>query len=284
VYTVICQPIGLFDFGDGSTSMWQTAYWLREEKRYDRFINLIGAVERKLLPQPYDPDFYLPFEQRQRSMNRNYVEALAGWAGVPFDAATIRQRFTPSPEEVAWATEERVKLDGPLVLINPSGSSAPKWWPYAQQLADMLAAERIHSIIVGDLRLNKLRASRYGRIVGTDWPIRKLFALAAQADVVVGTESALVNSVAYEAPLKIVLLSHSSHENLTRDWPATIAIEPEGLPCWPCHRIHADMTHCTHDRANNAAACQSAASAELVAEEIRKWLEARRSVAERAAA
>jgi ADP-heptose:LPS heptosyltransferase/predicted SAM-dependent methyltransferase len=271
---IICQPQGVFDFGDGKISMWQTAYWMHEAHKYDRFINLIGAVERRLLPQIMEADFYLPLEQRQRVMNHNYIEALYEWAGVKFDALTARQKFYPNADEMAWAASERAKLDGPVVLINPSGSSVPKWWPYAQELADMLAAERIYSFIVGDMRFTKFRpAGKYGRVIGMDWPIRKLMAFAAMADAVVGTESALVNAVAYEPLLKIVLMSHSTHENLTRDWLNTIAIEPEGLHCYPCHRIHADMTHCTHDREANAAACQSAAKSELVLEHIRRHLE-----------
>jgi ADP-heptose:LPS heptosyltransferase/predicted SAM-dependent methyltransferase len=270
---IICQPHGLFEFGDGSIAMWQTGYWLHEARKYDRFIQTIGAVERQLLPQPNEADFYLPDEQRRRLMNRNYVEALHERVGLPFNRQSARQKFYPTPEELAWAAEERAKMDGPLVLINPSGSSVPKWWPYSQQLADMLAAERMHSRIVGDLRLTKFRPSgKYGKSIGIDWPIRRLFALASLADVVVGTESALVNAVAYEAPLKIVLMSHSTHENLTRDWLNTIAIEPDGLACYPCHRIHADMTHCTHDFEANAAACQSAAKPELVIEHIRAYL------------
>ena len=273
VDAIICQPAHLFDFGDGKVSMWQTAYWLHEEKKYDRFVNLIGSTERRLLPQAFDPDFYLPDEQRRRVMNRNYVEALHEWVGVTFDRSRVQQKFYPSADELAWAAQERAKIDGPLVLINPSGSSVPKWWPYAQELADSLAAERVHSIIVGDLRMHKFRpAGKFGRVVGADWPIRKLFALAALADVVVGTESALVNAVAYEAPLKVVLLSHSTHENLTRDWRNTVAIEPDGLACYPCHRIHADMANCTHDREANAAACQSAAKAELVLQHIQQWI------------
>ena len=280
---IICQPHGLFDFGDGRIAMWQTAYWLHEERKYDRFINMIGSTERRLLPQPFDADFYLPFEQRHRMMNRNYVEALHEWVGVKFDKLEAQQKFHPTPEELVWATKERAKIDGPLVLINPSGSSAPKWWPYAQQLADLLADEGIHSRIVGDLRFNKFRSSKHIGVIGTEWPIRKLFALAALADAIVGTESALVNATAYEAPLKVVLMSHSTHENLTRDWMNAVAIEPDGLSCYPCHRIHADMSHCTFHRDSSAAACQSAAKPELVMGYIQEWF-AERAARDKAAA
>jgi ADP-heptose:LPS heptosyltransferase/predicted SAM-dependent methyltransferase len=276
---IICQPHGLFDFGDGRIAMWQTAYWLHEEKKFDHFVNLIGSTERRLLPQPFDPDFYLPDEQRRRMMNRNYIEALHEWAGLPFDNTKPLQKFYPTAEEMAWAAYERAKLDGPLVLINASGSSAPKWWPYAQELADMLSAEGIHSRIVGELRLNKFRESRFCKVLGTDLSIRKVFALAACADVVVGTESALVNSVAYESPLKIVLLSHSTHENLTRDWRNAIAVEPAGVDCYPCHRIHTDMSHCKFVHQVSAAACQAAAGAELIFDHLTKYLEEQRLAA-----
>jgi ADP-heptose:LPS heptosyltransferase len=192
---------------------------------------------------------------------------------VPFDPKTAVQRFYPTAEELAWAAAERAKIDGPLVLINPAGSSLPKWWPYAQELADRLAAHRVHSRIVGDVRFTKFRtAGAFGQVIGTEWPLRKLLAFAALADVVVGTESVLVNAVAYEPPLKVVLMSHSTHENLTRDWVNTVAVEPEGLACYPCHRIHTDMQHCTHDKDANAAACQSAAKVTLVMRHILDYL------------
>jgi hypothetical protein len=89
---------------------------------------------------------------------------------------------------------------------------------------------------------------------------------------VVGTESAIINSVAFETPLKIVLLSHSTHENLTRDWFNTIAIEPANVHCYPCHRIHNDMSHCSFVKQVGAAACQASASAEQVYEKITEYL------------
>jgi ADP-heptose:LPS heptosyltransferase/predicted SAM-dependent methyltransferase len=269
---LVVQPTDVFNFGDGSTSMMQTAYWLHLERKHDHFINLIGAVERRLLPAPYDPDFYLPDHQRRRTMGRNYIESLHEWAGVPFDPATVRQLFHPTAEEMAWAAAERAKLAGPVVLINPGGSSAPKWWPYAQECADALSAEGINALIVGDLRQAPFKARGKVQIIGTQWPIRKLLAFAQLADVVIGTESVLVNAVAHTDVYKIVLLSHSTHENLTRDWFSTLAIEPQGLKCYPCHRIHGDWSSCTFDREEKAAACQSAAKADLVLEHVRAYL------------
>ena len=110
-----------------------------------------------------------------------------------------------------------------------------------------------------------------------DLPIRKVFALAQVANVVVGTETAVINAVAHEPMLKIVLLSHSSNENLTRDWNETIAMEPRAIPCYPCHRIHQDPTHCHW--VGKIAACQAAVSAEEVFKAYLEWLADREEAA-----
>lgn len=268
---MIVQPDGIFS--DGATAaQWQGAYWLHCEKKHDKFINLVGSVERHLLPHPSDPNFYLPQEQRHRLMNRNYYEAVAEWAGIQFNPKTVRVKFTPTAEEMAWAAAKRAEWKQPFVVINPSGSSLPKWWPHTQQAMELFAAAGTGGVVVGDLRGSQFKPPAGWQVIGQDWDLRKVYTLAALADVVIGTESAVVNSVSHETPLKIVLLSHSTAENLTRDWDRTIAIQPEGLACYPCHRIHGDWSHCTRVAESNAAACQHAANAETVVGYALQWI------------
>jgi hypothetical protein len=90
---------------------------------------------------------------------------------------------------------------------------------------------------------------------------------------VVGTESAIVNAVAMEQPLKIVLLSHSGEQQLTRRWINTVPVAPTAVSCYPCHRIHRSMEHCNADPVTGAAACQAAVSADAVAQTIRLYLQ-----------
>lgn len=259
-------------FGDGAaTTVLQTAYWMHLETKHERLINLIGSVEVTLLPSPAERRFFLPYEQRKRLMDVNYIEQVAQWAGVPFESVAP-VKFYPTAEEQAWALVERAKIDGPLVMINPGGSSATKWWPHAQKLMHLLDAQGVHSLVVGDLKGAPIKPTRLGRVLGTDVDIRKVFALAALCDVVVGTESAIVNSVSHEQCFKVVTLSHSSANNLTRDWVNTLALAPTDLPCYPCHRIHVDGTYCNIVPNPVSSACQFAASATVVAEEVQKWL------------
>jgi hypothetical protein len=93
----------------------------------------------------------------------------------------------------------------------------------------------------------------------------------------VATESVFANAVAFEPMPKVVMLSHSSNENLTRDWINTAALEAP-VACHPCHRIHnASMTMCGKDTVTGAAACMAYYSADLVADLVLKALAYRRS-------
>jgi hypothetical protein len=95
----------------------------------------------------------------------------------------------------------------------------------------------------------------YIHVVGKEWPVRFALAYAQVADAVVATESLIANSVAFETMLKVVTLSHSSNENLTKHWLNTAAIEPTVIACHPCHRIHnAGAVFCAKDTTTGAAA------------------------------
>jgi len=253
------------------TADYQARYWLHLESKHDQFVNLVGSVERHLLPFEADPNFWLPDEQRRRMFNKNYVESVHEWAGLEFNQHNVEIKFTPSAEEQIWASNYRKRYAGPFVMLNPGGSSLPKFWPHSQRFMDLCAEVGISGMLVGELRGCEFEAPRGWEIAGTKHTIRQCFTLAALSDVVVGTESALVNSVANERPLKIVLLSHSTARNLTRDWDKTIALMPEGLECYPCHRIHSTWRFCSPTK-EGFSACQSAMSAEEVFKLTAQWI------------
>lgn len=244
--------------------------WAYESHRFDRWINLTGSVESLLLPQPGDIQFYYPDYLRAQMMNVNYLESIHRFADVP---APYRQKFYPSEEELAWAQEERAKYDGPVVVLNPAGSTFPKFWPYTERFVELMAADGVHTVVLGDMRgTTPKMAEKYGHMVGKDWSIRKACTFALLADAVVGEESVLVNAVAMEENLKVVLLSHSSAENLTKHWVNTVAMAPKGLECYPCHRVHPLWHYCNLNREVKAAVCQASEPAELVAGVVWQYL------------
>lgn len=244
-------------------------YFLWESRKYDRWINLTGCVETRLLPHPNEAAYHWPIEARRREMNRNYLEALHDLAGLPRE---FHQRFYPTAEERAWAEAERAKLAGPMVVVAPSGSGLPKTWPHTQAFMDLLAARGVHTVVLGELRQELKAPATYGHVVGKGLPIRLAMGLAQLADAVVGVESAIVNAVAMDDNLKVVLLSHSTAENLTKHWRNTLSVAPLGLACYPCHRLHRAFEFCVQHPETNFSACQSAAGADAIAVAVLKRL------------
>ena len=95
----------------------------------------------------------------------------------------------------------------------------------------------------------------------------RTFTFAQLANVVVGQETGLLNCVAFEKDVrKVVLLSHSTVENLTRDWPNTASLSGD-VHCFPCHRLHYNWEHCNQSPVTKAAACQTAISVSSVLKE-----------------
>ena len=201
-------------------------------------------------------------------------------AEMPFE---MQQKFHPSAQELAWAREQREKLfPGPLVVISPTGSGLPKTWPHVQRFMQLMAARGVYTVVLGDVRQEIEPVEPFGVVLGREIPIRGAMTLATLADVVVGTESAIVNAVAGEDNLKVVLLSHSSPENLTKHWRNTMSVEAPHVACHPCHRLHRGMEFCTRDTVTGFAACQAAASAEAIAQAIAPTLDRLQRVEEAA--
>jgi len=269
---IVELPDGVMDDDD------LLAFWAHEAARHDRWINLIGSVEQRLLFHPSSNEFFLPQTLRHRFSNVNYLEMIHDYAGLPHD---FRQKYYPTAAEMAWANEVRAKLPpGPLVVLNPCGSGPAKTWPHAQAFLQRMQDEGINCVVLGDLRVQIEEVGEHTAIVGTEWPLRAALAFAQLADVVVATESLIANAVASEAMLKVVLLSHSSNENLTKHWTNTAAVEPTGVSCHPCHRVHgATLAFCAKDTATGASACMASATAPAIADFVCDYLEQREKVA-----
>lgn len=244
-------------------------FWAHEGPKYDRWINLIGSVEGRLLPHQSHQDFYMPQALRHKLMNVNYLDMVNAYSGM--DGAPVRQRFYPSEAEAAWAKEMRARLPGPLVVISPTGSGPTKAWPHTQEFMRLMALAGVYTVMLGDLKhtpdldMLEIKGTDWGHVVGQEWPLRLALAYAKLADAVVATESVFANAVAYEPMPKVVLLSHSSNENLTRDWLNTAALEAP-VACHPCHRIHNYAAAlCSKDRNTGAAACMASYGPHTVA-------------------
>lgn len=266
---LVCLPNGILDDDE------LIAFWAHEAAKHDRWINLIGSVEQRLLFHPSSNEFYLPQALRHRFGNVNYLEMIHDYAGLPYD---FRQKYYPTAAEADAARKLRDLLPaGPVVVLNAGGSGPAKTWPHAQDFMRRMAEAGINCVVLGDSgHLELEEVEPHAVIVGREWPVRIALAFALQADMVVATESLIANAVAFEDMPKVVLLSHSSNENLTKHWINTAAIEPAGVSCHPCHRIHgAHLGFCSRDTATGCAACMASVTADTVADFVIERLKVR---------
>lgn len=248
-------------------------------KRYDRFINLSESVEVTLLAAPGRTAWYWPNEARAAHMDRNYLEWTHTLAGVP--GAPYAPKFYSTLEERSWARQQKARMSDRVVLWSLAGSSGHKAWPHLDAIIArlMLAYKDVHVVLVGDHSC-KILEQGWGKfdeakndlveveprvhLRSGKWTIRQSMAFAEVADLIIGTETGLLNAAGGMDTPKIITLSHSSPEMLTKHWRRTIALQqPAGVGCpkSPCRQLHgADNTSpwmdCPQEEETGTALCQ----------------------------
>lgn len=233
-------------------------FWDVVSKRFDKFVNLCESVEGTLLAMPGRANHMWPQSVRHRYMNRNYLEFTAELAEVPY---TSESKFYPSNKELIDANA-RLSPDGLNIVFALAGSSCHKFYPGQDAVIAnlLLMYPKSRIFMVGDeaCKILEVGWEKEDRVVclSGELSIRDTLTLAKLADIVVGCETGVLNAVAFEDNRKVVLLSHSSHENLTKHWVNTYVLAPQGLDCYPCHRLHYTRDFCKEDSETGAAMCQ----------------------------
>jgi ADP-heptose:LPS heptosyltransferase len=258
------------------------AYWAHLAKKFDRFINLCESVEGSLVKLPGRADYNWPHALRKEMCNQNYLEFIAKMADLPFHP---EHHFYESDAEGCWADQRVQEITiavnrgaAPLartkkpylVMWALSGSSVHKFYPHQDAIIArlMLHMPEAHVILVGDPASAILEAGwehehrvhcLSGRI-----SVRQTLALAKRCNLVIGPETGVLNAVAFESMSKIMLLSHSSAENLTKHWVNTYPLASQKTPCWPCHRLHYTREHCPEDKPTGASQCMAELHPDLI--------------------
>lgn len=276
-------------------------YWKQLAERYDRIINLSESVEGTVLQMPGRAGHKFPDLARRKLFGTvNYLELAHDIAGVPHDFAP---RFWPTAAEDEAARQRAGNRRN--VLIALAGSALHKQYPHLHivvawlleqtdamiwtsggpkereleaAVAEMLLRHRgIPEAGLAGLDIDAmlpLVGQHYGdrfRPTAGTWSMRETMAFARCCDVVVGPETGVLNAVCIEPVAKVVLLSHSSPENLTKHWTRTWALIPS-VPCWPCLRMHYTWEFCPQDKATAAAACAASIRPEAVFRAVREAL------------
>lgn len=245
-----------------------TAFWAYQAKKFTKFINLSESVEGTLLAMEGRANHAWPDEVRHEMMNLNYLEFTAKLAGVPY---LSEARFYATAEEEIEAAARLLPAPGLNLMFALAGSSIHKFYPGQDHVIARILLEhpdcRVFLVGDGACKLLEQGWENEPRVVclSGELTIRQTLALANVVDAVIGAETGVLNAVAFNAKVrKVVLLSHSSVENLTKHWRNTAAIEPQGIACYPCHRLHYSREFCHEDKETGAAICQRSISPDQV--------------------
>ena len=257
-------------------------FWGNEKKKYTKWINLSESVEGTLLACPDRVQFEWPNELRAKYLDRNYLEWTHELAQVP---PPFRAKFYSTDSEKEWAKKEKSKF-GRTILWSLAGSSGHKAWPHIDAViaALMLGYRDVHVVLVGD-DLCQILEQGWGKeprvhCRSGKWTIRQSLSFAEIADLVVGTETGLLNAVGLMDVPKIINLSHSSEEMLTKHWVnVSVLKQPEGGPCKksPCRQLHGGngtdpWTDCPKHAETGTALCQEAITPEQMWDAMEKIL------------
>jgi ADP-heptose:LPS heptosyltransferase/predicted SAM-dependent methyltransferase len=261
------------------------SFWAWQKQKFDKWVNLSESVEGTFLAMPSRIQHAWTPMTRHKRMNENYVEFQHELAGVPHEPKIT---FYPTALEKEWAEKTRKKMGkGPVVLWSLAGSSVHKTWA---GLDAMIASLMVHYptstvVLVGGPEAEMLEAGweNEPRVVKTcgKWGIRESLTFLSQSDLVIGPETGVLNAAACMAMPKVVFLSHSTHNNLTRDWVNVYPLASENTVCPgrgnneapSCHQLHYGFTHCKRDETTGTAQCQADIPDGLVWFTIEKALE-----------
>lgn len=220
-------------------------YWEEMGKGYDRVINLSESIERTLLKMEGDAEFKWSHEKRHSECNVNYYDRTLELSG--FKQRGVLPELHWSREEETWAQKLRWQYRSRfLILWSLSGSSFHKVYHAADEVARRFLDNHSDAVTItvgGDMeRLLEWDHPSTRKKCGV-WSIRKSMIMTKYANLVVGTETGIMNaSACYDTP-KVIMLSHSSEENLTKYWKNCTALH-SNVPCYPCHQLHYTLGSC----------------------------------------
>lgn len=243
-------------------------FWKWQSKKFDRFVNLSESVEGSLLAMNGRIQYEWTPAARHMMMNLNYMEFSHSIAGVPHD---LQVKFYPLPEEKVWARKQREAMKYDVVLMwSLAGSAVHKTWAGLDNVIASILVQfpNVAIMLVGGFEAKILEQGweNEPRVYSTcgKFTIRQTFAMLNEVDLVIGPETGVLNAACCMDMPKVLFLSHSTHENLSRDWNNVIPLASPNTVCKgrgnneapACHMLHYGFDHCTRHEESGTAQCQ----------------------------
>ena len=243
-------------------------FWRWQAKKYDKFVNLSESVEGTWLAMPGRRQHSWSPVVRHRYLNTNYLEHQHELADVPHKPQVM---FYPTLEEKAWAASTRKRMDcKKVVMWSLSGSSVHKTHSALDSIVAGIMVEYpdTNVVLVGgaDCVILEQGWEKEPRVMLTSgkWSIRQTLSFINQCDLIVGPETGVLNAASCMDVHKVAILSHSSKENLTRDWVNTTSVYSHKTSCKQregdvpaCHLMNYGWGVCEKDEDTGTARCMA---------------------------
>jgi len=233
-------------------------YWENMSYGFDKVVNLSGTVEDALLKVEGGEKFKWSHKRRHKKCNKNYIDYSMKHSGYDVEGAMPELYF--SKAEHRWAKKTMDKFKGKFVILwSLSGSAYHKTYPFSDYTGNEFLNKHPDAVIitVGDY-MCKILEWEHPRL--KTWAgrttIRQSMILTKYVDLVIGTETGILNaSSCFDTP-KIIMLSHSSEENLTKYWENVYPVHGD-VSCYPCHQLHYTNESCKQNSATKSPLCMT---------------------------
>lgn len=283
-------------------------WYMSRANEYDIFAHLSHTGEFRHALFNNQTAFWWRPEYRRKLCAGNYLETVHDIVGVPHEFGPL---FFPTDEEQDRALRTKSEQIGDRFIAWPiSGSRLDKIWPWASMAICRIIKEMgIPVVMLGiggnqyeiakniQLDVQRTNSSDKGLHLAlspansnsgeaSHWDIRRSLSLALNSDLVVTPDTGIAWACAMEKMPKIMLHSHASVENITKHWINTTSLHADRVrvSCWPCHRLHNDISTCVpNSDMKAAAACISDISVEQLLTAVDNALNVNKVVPLRAA-
>ena len=245
-------------------------YWRMMGRKFEKVINLTKSCEGHLVKVAGSREAAWSKEMRHAECNYNFQDRQMELAGYPEEKGRIPELYFSEIEESLAETFVSAHRDKFVILWSLSGSGFHKTYPWSEYIAGELCQQfsDIEIITVGDEDCKILEWSNPHTINKCGvYTVRQSFLLTKYADLVIGSDTGLLNAAsAFDTP-KIVFLSTNTVENLTKYWKNTASIFNDKCSCYPCHRL-IYKNDCPKGRFNVAPECMEGIEPRVVLDAI----------------